>query len=511
MLEVRRLSLGLGGVAGLAVLLTLGGPGVTVDEPLDVAPGRNYVATLRAKGWEFLDPRVVDKVYRNNAEHPPLGRWLLGIASILFEPFDAYLGGPDPYGVHAGRVAPALAFAALVAVVAHAAGRRWGSPAAIGAGIGLSLMPRAFAHAHLGALDTFIALFWVAAILSAARAIGARRPVAAMAGAGVVLGLALLTKIHGWLLPPIVGVWALTQLPTRKAVAAVGAWAMVGYGVFFAGWPWLWHDTFGRLSRYLGTGVARVSLRVEYLGTVYADTEVPWHYPWLYFAATVPVGLHALGVVGVVQGWRSRRVDPLPSLLGGAILSLLVLFSTRVAVYDGERLFLPAFPLWAVFIGLGFQTLWARARRNGRVLLLALLLLQSYGIATTPFGLSYYNALVGGLPGAQRLGLERTFWGDAIDPILLDALAERAQPGETAAVVPTLHHLQARALTTPALLRKNVTLLDESAAETADWVLVYRRTAYWKPSTYRLTDNPPAFLRYREGVWLGGLWRRPRP
>ena len=511
MLEARRLSLILGAIAGLAVLLTLGGPGITVDEPLDVAPGRNYVATLRAKGWGFFDPKVVDRVYRDNAEHPPLGRWLLGIASTAFEPFDAYLGGPDPYGVHAGRVAPALAFAALVALVSHAAGRRGGRSAAVGAGVGLMLMPRVFAHAHLGALDTFIALFWVASLLAAARATGSRRPVAAMAVAGLVLGLALLTKIHGWLLPPIVGVWALTQLPIRRAVVAVGAWALVGYAVFFAGWPWLWHDTAGRLSRYLGTGVARVSLRVEYLGTVYADTEVPWHYPWVYFAATVPVGLHLLGLVGVARGWRSRRVDPLPILLGGSILALLGLFSTRAAVYDGERLFLPAFPLWAIFVGSGFGALWSRARRGGRGLLLALLFLQSDGVVTTPFGLSYYNSLVGGLPGAERLGLERTYWGDAIDPVLLDALADRARPGETAAVVPTLHHLQARAYTTPALLKKNVTLLDESAAETADWVLVSRRTAYWKPSTLKLTDNPPAFARSRQGVWLGGLWRRPRP
>ena len=41
-------------VAGLAVLLTLGDPGLTIDEPLDVRPGRTYVATLQASGLAIL-------------------------------------------------------------------------------------------------------------------------------------------------------------------------------------------------------------------------------------------------------------------------------------------------------------------------------------------------------------------------------------------------------------------------------------------------------------------------
>src|SRR4051812_24996193 len=93
-----RLAWALGTAAGLAVLLTLGDPGLTIDEPLDVRPGRTYVATLRARGWHFFDREVADAVFRDNAEHPPLGRWLLGIASTLGEPFEVLLRGKDPVG-----------------------------------------------------------------------------------------------------------------------------------------------------------------------------------------------------------------------------------------------------------------------------------------------------------------------------------------------------------------------------------------------------------------------------
>src|SRR5947209_11788007 len=115
-----RIALAIGSAAGLAVLLTLSHPGLTIDEPLDVRPGRTYVATLRAQGWRFFDRAVVERVFRDNAEHPPLGRWLLGIASTLGEPFEIQWRGPDPSGLYvlSGRLAPALAFAVLVAVVA---------------------------------------------------------------------------------------------------------------------------------------------------------------------------------------------------------------------------------------------------------------------------------------------------------------------------------------------------------------------------------------------------------
>ena len=48
-----------------------------------------------------------------------------------------------------------------------------------------------------------------------------------------------------------------------------------------------------------------------YFGRVVADRDVAWHYPWVMFLATVPVGLHALGVCGLfimtVSLFRSKH------------------------------------------------------------------------------------------------------------------------------------------------------------------------------------------------------------
>ena len=505
-----------GGIATLLVLLTLADPGITVDEPLDVRPGRTYLATLQARGWRFFDPSVIDAVFRDNAEHPPLGRWLLGLASTLGQPFEVLLrGGPDPIGLYvvAGRVAPALAFGVMVGAVTLAAGRAGGRPSGLVAGVALVLMPRVFAHAHLAALDTFISLFWTLALLGFLGASRQRRLVPAMVGAGLLWGLALLTKIHAWFVPPLVFLWAITQLPIRRAIPAYLVWLATGFLVFFVGWPWLWADPRGRLSAYLGTGVARVSIRVLYFGTTYADRDVPWHYPWFYFLTTVPVGLMALAAWGTIRGWSDPACRAITRFWVGSVLIFLVLFSTQVAIYDGERLFLVVFPAVAILAGQGFGFVWDRSRRIRRGMLVGFVLAQGTGLIWMhPFGLSYYNALVGGLPGAERLGLELTYWGDAVDDVLLDRLASEARPDQTAALVPTLAPNQGKIATTRRLARIPLVIADADGAASADFLVVSRRSAYWSDVvSERLHTDEWIMVRSRQGVWLSALLARRKP
>jgi len=456
-------------------------------------------------------------VFRDNAEHPPLGRWLLGIASVVGQPVEMFCkGGADPVGLYiwSARMAPAAAFAATVGLVVLVTARRYGTAAGVGSGFSLAVMPRVFAHAHIAALDTFISLFWVLALFAADHALTARRPVASMAVAGAIWSLALLTKIHAWFLIPVVLVWSFIRLRNpQRALGAFAAWGAAGMACFVAGWPWLWFDTVSRLRAYLGTGVERASIRVLYLGRVYADHDVPWHYPWFYFAVTVPIGLHLLGFMGLWRGSRLGRHDRLPWLLAGSILLFLTLFSTRVPVYDGERLFLVVFPLWAVLIGLGLSTTWEnlKGRVWARACLVAVVIAQGQGVwSLHPFGLSYFNALVGGLPGAETRGLELTYWGDAVDDALLDRLAAEARTGVRASLVPTLYPGQGVMTTSRAMARRGVSLGDEEGLPASEWVVLSRRSAYWPPGlAQKLAAGRVVLQRSRQGVWLSALIEFP--
>ncbi|WP_152053149.1 glycosyltransferase family 39 protein [Tautonia marina] len=512
----------LGTLAGLAVLLTIGDPGITSDEPIDVKVGRNYLSLagslidqVGSRGLGSVRQANLDAFFADNAQHPPLGRWLVGLASVVFEPIEGLLGGADPMSVHPARVAPMLAFAVLVGLITREAGRRFGPPAGIVAGVSLVLMPRVFAHAHFATLDTILALCWTLALLAAARAIEGTRPVLALAIAGAFWGLALLTKIHAWLLPPLVLGYALLRLPIRKAIPGAILWGLVGLLVFLVGWPWLWNDSADRLVRFLSTSVDRQPIRVLYFGRVVEDVALPWHYPWVYFALTVPVGLHLLGLLGLIRGLRQPRTDPFPALLASSILLFLVLFSTRAPVYDGERLFLLTFPSWAILIGLGFQGLWDRfgERRWLRGLLIALVVSQGGGVVRMhPYQLSYYNLLIGGLPGAERLGMELTYWGDTLAPPLLAEVQHLVPQGEAVAIAPTFHHLYPTALLNAGLFEKEIRLLPEQGLDESRWLLVFRRSAYWSPAIEdALTRGEPVLEQSRAGVWLSRLYRFDAP
>ena len=294
----------MGVFAGLAVLLTLDGPGLTIDEPLDVRPGRTYVEVLRSAGLAFLRSRGRRSGFSRQRRTSALGALAAGnrLGAGRADRGALERAGPDGT-VRAGR--PAWP-------------RRWRLPRwcawsrtwpagdgvarpALAAGFALLAMPRVFAHAHLAALDTFLSLFWTLALAGRrSSACGRSGQSLAMAGAGVLWALALLTKIHAWFLLPILGVWSFVWLSPRRAVAAMLAWTVVGISLFWLGWPWLWYDSWNRLQAYWGTGVVRSTIMVQYFGQVVADRDVPWHYPWFYFAATVPIGLLVLGAVGIV-------------------------------------------------------------------------------------------------------------------------------------------------------------------------------------------------------------------
>ena len=318
----RRLGLAMGLAAGLAVILTLGDPGLTVDEPLDVRPGRTYVAELRAQGWRFFDRAVVERVFRDNAEHPPLGRWLLGIASTLGEPFEIQWRGPDPTGLYvlSGRLAPALAFAVLVGVVAAESARRWGRAAGLAAGWSLLAMPRVFRtrpsrgsrHVPEPLLDPGSADECQGhAVTATLRSPRPRRGPSGLwpCSPRSTPGCSCRSWRSGHL----------RTCPGEGPPRPSRSGRRSGVGLFFLGWPWLWYDTWARWQAYWGTSLTRATIMVEYFGRIMPDRDVPWHYPWFYFAVTVPVGLQLLGIFGLVLGWKDRRLDAFPCLLAGSI------------------------------------------------------------------------------------------------------------------------------------------------------------------------------------------------
>lgn len=446
------------------------GPGLTVDEIFNVEQGVYLVEQCRALGWLNLIPSTSLEAFRPennyNPDHPPLGRYWLGVhhhlAWWLAPPMD-----PDgPFVTACARTGSATAFALTVWLIGAFAARRFTPPGDFRGWAGgmtsaaLVLMPRVYGHAHLASLETITNLTCTAAVLAvAAWWSGPTLPTRRAAFfVGLLMGLALLTKIQAILIPIPVIAWALCRW-RQKSIVPLMIWGTTAVVLFYAAWPYLWLNPIGHLFEYLGRTTNRATLHCFYLGTRYPDKLVPWHYPFVMFAVTVPVVLHLLGGFAIASRIRtveaSRPLEDLSAdrwrgwlLMSCALFPLVTFALPGVAVYDGERLFLTVFPLWAILVGhgavRGMQWL-ARSTTKGIAITFACaLLLIQFGtnLRSHPSYLSYYSIAVGGTAGADKLGLELNYWGDSLTRTLLTEASSDVGEYTGVQILPSLHPFQ---------------------------------------------------------------------
>jgi hypothetical protein len=142
---------------------------------------------------------------------------------------------------------------------------------------------------------------------------------------------------------------------------------------------------------------------------------------------------------------------------------------------------------------------------------LFLLLPGVVGIARVhPYELSYYNAFIGGLPGAYRRGMEPTYWGDTYYSAL-PFLNAHAPPGARVYVCPvgvvgTLMEPYQRL----GLLRSDLRLTgDEAQAREADLVVFHTHDAELNETTrFLLAHARPVHATTLDGVPLLVIYDR---
>jgi hypothetical protein len=189
--------------------------------------------------------------------------------------------------------------------------------------------------------------------------------------------------------------------------------------VLIGHWPYLWAPPaviWERLGDVFRAGATRTGARASW-------------YPFVMAAITTPL-VTLVGLAAAVR-WPRRGAalesstgTPTGTLTGGAralgpflwiwVLSVLAVFSSGVlTLYDGVRNFLLFLPPVAMLAAIGLVRLGDALRpRHGLATALALALAgNAVPIALYhPYEVTYYNALIGGLPGATDLDFgERVF------------------------------------------------------------------------------------------------------
>jgi hypothetical protein len=314
----------------------------------------------------------------------------------------------------------------LIVAFAHA---RWGALAGAVAGGSLCLTPSFFGHSFNNPKDITECFFYTAAVLagwSALESGRARTWLVAGAAAGVALaqkanalflpvqlvllvaGLALYARLRGRAVP---------RMHARQLGLAALAFVLAYYAVSPAFWSAPIEGPRQWLGQMVEIGNRAVGAGANWKVSFHAPRAVLWH---------TPLATLALAACGAL---RPGLAFPLRFfLLLGALLPVARNLLPGTRSFDGTRHFLEFLPMLCLLAGAGAAWLAASLARVARVrawpsraaasaLVGALALAPSaWAVASThPNQIVYFNALTGGLGGAQRRNRQDTsdFWANS--------------------------------------------------------------------------------------------------
>jgi 4-amino-4-deoxy-L-arabinose transferase-like glycosyltransferase len=280
--------------AGLAlayvgvVLATASSLGYARDEGFYFQAARAYGAWFDLL---FSDPGAafqrqnIDRYFAVNHEHPALMKSLFALSHGLLHERLGWLTEGTAYRF------PGMSMAGVTVAVIYLWGQKlFGRLPGLLAALLFAAMPRMFYHAHLACFDMPVAAMWLVTAYAYFRSLhgsGLGWTIAT----GVLYGLLLDTKHNSWLLPPALllhlvlsrGPESWADLKRGRLPIPKGLWAMalIGPLVFYAGWPWIWHDTFERLGEYVRFHTGHEYYNMEFLGRTYWKPPMPLLYAWV--------------------------------------------------------------------------------------------------------------------------------------------------------------------------------------------------------------------------------------
>ncbi|MDR2116088.1 MAG: hypothetical protein LBP87_06885 [Planctomycetaceae bacterium] len=325
--------------------------------------------------------------------------------------------------------------------------------------VSILLIPRLFAHAQIAAYDSVLTSAWLLSWAFFPYALKSNWGTLAF---GCAVGLTIASKFSGCgvLLPPIL--WLAVRLIANRFVDAENRLNVsalpkrIFLTIFFAlftFWlfnPRLWFTPITGMYQYFYLNTHRtLNIAVLFFGDMYDLTySLPCYNTLAWLIITVPFGILVLFFAGFITIIRDKNKHWSGFWLFLNMLSLLFLRALPdTPVHDGVRMFIPAFTFLAIIAGIGAATLWnkvfcSKIFWNGNMKMkksflctkLLVLLIYVAGLFNlfwyAPQWLSFYNLVIGGLPGAVRAGMEPTYYWDGLDDEVLQWLRDNTNSGD---------------------------------------------------------------------------------
>ncbi len=481
----------------LALYFTVDDIGLTWDEPAYIAASNSYITWFRIAAHypsTAFSSEMIAKYWSINSEHPPLDKVWTGIWWQVSKNFTNDLT--------AHRFGNMLLASILASLLYLWISDHHGWIAGVASVAALFTMPRFFFHAHLSSLDVPAAvsvfvvtyLFW--------KTLEKKHWTWGLL-LGLVWGLALATKINAIFVPFTLGIWWLIFSRKLKLLLRLVIMGITAIPVFLVTWPWFFTKTIEHLGSYIAfVTVNHWKIGQFFLGKFYLPP--PWYFGFVMVWAVVPLAITLLYLLGFGANLRGKTDKGLGWLfMLSALTPILAIALSKSVVYDNDRMFMVSFPFLAGLAGIGFNWLVGKIRvwtanSKRRFLLpitiagLVLLVFSSQVVSMIrlyPHFLSYYGEGVGGVAGANKLGLETTYWCETYK-LALPILNEQAKPNDKVWVDPWSHDVLIY-YQTQGLLRKDLVIINEytvpsilgpdapsaygMSMELADWFLFENR------------------------------------
>lgn len=494
--------------------------GLTWDEPAYMRAAIAYTewqARVLDKNGMAFQPAVMRVYWEYNHEHPPLVKVWLGWVALLapasWTLIDAY------------RLGAMTMSASLVTLVAWSVARMTNRWSGLVAAIVLCALPRFFFHAHVAALDVpgalaylfVIVLFWHLRM---------RTDWWLGIALGVVFGIALATKVNAAFALPVLGLWWVARSRAPYLLWRIVVMTGIGCVCFVVLWPWLWLDPVQHLAEYVAwLTFAHWQIPQWWFGK--SLLPPPWYFAPLMAVMVTPIAVLVAAIGGVVWGMRQPQLRDYSVLLALSGVMPLVALMLSDTVYDNDRLFMAVFPVLAMGAAVAVwgvaQRVPARWRHVALIGCVTVLIANPVrdSVRLWPHLLSYYSESVAGLPGAERLRLDHTYWNETYITAMR-FLDQHAPQRATVWVEPwsldVPHTYQKAGLT-----RTDVQYVSDSGASIwgmpsvptalvdADYVIVTYRFAGWTGPVWALVsgNSTPIFTIARDGVVLLEIYQMP--
>ena len=433
----------------LIVLITFRDYGIAWDEPEAQEYGQFILDYYRTDGVEARALTFNNMYYYGG----------------LFEATAAWLGELLPLPPFDSRHLLNALVGLLGVVGTWKLGRALGGPLAglLGAAL-LVAVPSYYGHMFLNSKDipfaaaSVWALYYMVLLLRElprpSLSLALKLGLAAGLGLGVRVGAVLIfvnlaAAVTGWLALELVQrrAWRLLAVDGARIALRLLPGVLLAYAVMVALWPWAQIDPLIRPLQaldYFAHFPYDIPQKLD--GELFRSSSPPWYYIPVFMGVKLPELLLVSGVAAVLTGlWRLLRAARAPGaaetqrpLLERGLLAFAALFPVTYAtlsdatLYDEVRHFLFVVPVIAVAGGhwlarvLRRSARWRPVLRHALAAGVATYLVIHVGVvaALHPNQYVYYNALVGGVDGAEgRFDLD--YWNNSMRE-LAEQLTEHA-------------------------------------------------------------------------------------